>query len=188
MRVSRCTNHPVPEKEISTFINYRGGDLGRISIQKYVWWPSVLKRPSTFLQSTAALFWLCENLVKVIDKSQEPYPSQFLWTLLPWSISRPKTPLKRAFFMRNKSVGWFLVGGWGEDLLKKASQENHNNYSCPCPRVQLVFEADREGATGPTKTRLQPPEETFSCFFTWTTEGFLETAWVWWDFFGKQAK
>lgn len=73
-------------------------------------------------------------------------------------------------------MGWFLVGGWGEDLLKKASQENHNNYSCPCPRVQLVFEADREGATGPTKTRLQPPEETFSCFFTWTTEGFLETA------------
>lgn len=70
--------------------------------------------------STILIFWeFGEGGLEIHDKSQEPCPSQYIWTQLPWSISRPKILLKRTFFMRNKSVGCFFLGKGGkEDLLK----------------------------------------------------------------------
>lgn len=63
---------------------------------------------------------------------------------------------------------WLGEGGGGRICQKKQTRRITITFpSCPCPRVQLVIEADREGATEPTKTRLWPPEETSSWFWHW---------------------
>lgn len=123
--------------------------------------------------STFFILWeFGEGDLKICDKSQEPCPPQYICTQLPWSIFRPKTQLKRAFFNEEQKCG--LVFGWGRGGSVKKKQARRITItfpSCLCPRVQLVIEEDREGATEPTKTRLWPSEETFSWFWHWHLKG-----------------
>lgn len=130
------------KKETSAFINYRKGDLGRISIQNYVWWPSDLKPPPPFLQSTAALFWFCENLVKVVLKSvtsakSHVLPSTFEHSGL-GSFPDLKFILKRAFLWGIKVWVGFRLGEGGGGRIRQKKQTRRITItfpSHPCPRV-----------------------------------------------------